>query len=128
TAMPTPRSPRLRFALAPAVLLAALALTIGAQPPDSKKPADTKAAAKDLPVVKLPDGTFLWLGGDERVTLSPQEFQKLLDQVEQLKKQLAAKKATPPGGCAVRGHVEKRGEQLVAVLKLTCTFRTALPQ
>ena len=32
-------------------------------------------------MVKLPDGTFLWLGGasdGERVTLTPQEFQSFL--------------------------------------------------
>src|SRR5262249_26799000 len=38
--------------------------------------------------------------------------------------ELAARKPTAPSGCAVRGHVQKRGEQLVAVLKLTYSFRT----
>jgi hypothetical protein len=131
---------RLRVVLAPALFLAsALVLTAGAQPPDPKKLADppaktdTKNGPKDATVVKLPDGTYLWLGiagdgSDERVTLTPAELQKLLDQVEQLKKQLAARKAAAPSGCAVRGKIEKRGEQLVAVLKLTCTFRTAEPR
>ena len=69
----------------------------------------------------------LWFGpgdGAERVSLSPQEFQKLQEQIDQLKKQLAARRTTAPSGCAIRGRVEKRGEQLVAVLKLTLSFRT----
>ncbi|AMV23088.1 hypothetical protein VT84_01660 [Gemmata sp. SH-PL17] len=131
--------------LAGAFALAALVagtVTLSAQPPGAeplKKPADTSKTEKsDKPdskvekpdgkplAVKLPDGTFLWLGSGEgeRVTLSPQEYQKLLDRVDQLKKELAARKPTAPSGCAIRGRVEKRGEQLVAVLKLTYTFRT----
>ncbi len=117
------------FALA---LLLTGAVALSAQPPvvdPLKKIADPpktdKADAKPL-VVKLPDGTFLWLdpADGERVTLTPQEFQKLLDRVDSLKKELAARKPVAPSGCAVRGRVEKRGEQLVAVLKLTYTFRT----
>jgi hypothetical protein len=136
----SPTRTRLRLALAPAAFLAAaLAVTAGAQQPEPKKSADpvppkadTKGKEKEPRVIKLPDGTYLWLGtpdgSDERVTLTPDELQKLLDQAEQLKKQLAARKPTPPSGCAIRGKVEKRGEQLVAVLKLTLTFRTPAPQ
>jgi hypothetical protein len=112
-------------------LVALLASTVGlsAQPPtkaDAK--ADPAKDAKPL-VVKLPDGTFLWLGSGEgeRVTLTPEEFQKLLDRADALKKELAARKPAAPSGCAVRGSVQKRGEQLVAALKLTYTFRTAQP-
>ncbi|MFM8272101.1 MAG: hypothetical protein ACKODX_07160, partial [Gemmata sp.] len=114
-----------------------LATSAFAQPPAGepvKKAPDTpkvekadrteKADAKPA-VVKLPDGTFLWVGPSEGVTLAPQAFQKLLDQGEQLKKELAARKPVAPSGCAVRARVEKRGEQFVAVLKLTYTFRTA---
>ncbi|MCI0705406.1 MAG: hypothetical protein L0241_30465 [Planctomycetia bacterium] len=127
------------FALA-GLMVATLALS--AQPPTGDPPkkspelpktGDTKDAKDAKPlIVKLPDGTFLWLGpsaeGGEKVTLTPQEFQKLLDQVDQLKKQLATRKPAAPSGCAVRGRVEKRGEQLVAVLKLTYSFRTTQPQ
>ncbi len=121
------------FALA---LLLTGTVALSAQPPaiDPLKkivdpPKTDKTDNKPL-VVKLPDGTFLWLGpndGGERVTLTPQEFQKLLDRVDALKKELAARKPIAPSGCAVRGRVEKRGEQLVAALKLTYTFRTAQP-
>ena len=111
-----------RRVLALAALLVGT-LALSAEPPK----VEPKADAKPL-VVKLPDGTFLWLGGasdGERVTLTPQEFQKLLDRVDTLKKELAARKPAPPSACAVRGRVEKRGEQLVAALKLTYSFRTA---
>ena len=126
--------PQFRFALVPLFLLvAALGLSVQAQPPEPKKSIESKPAPqpKELPGLRLPDGTFLWFGAgdtDERVSLTPQELRKLQDQIDLLKKQLAARKAVAPSGCAVRGRVEKRGEQLVAVLKLTNTFRTAAPQ
>jgi hypothetical protein len=121
--------------LALAAILAGT-IALSAQPPGLdplKKPetpkGETPKDAKDAKplVVKLPDGTFLWLGGaseGERVTLTPQEFQKLLDRVDNLKKELAARKPAPPSSCAIRGRVEKRGEQLVATLKFTYAFRT----
>jgi hypothetical protein len=128
------RTPRLPLSLALALVLSAAA----AHPQEpAKKPADTPAKsdpkAAEPPVAKLPDGTFRWLGTPldgtgERVTLTPQELDKLLEQVDQLKKQLAARKPAPPSGCALRGKVAKRGEQLVAVLKASYTFRTTQPQ
>ncbi len=125
-----PRS-RARTVTAATFLFILLNLVAQGHQPDPKKPVDPKA--KDSPVVKLPDGTYLWVGNSadgvgERVSLTPQELQKLLDQLDQLKKQLAIRKPAPPSGCAIRGRVEKRGEQLVASLKLTCTFRTTAPQ
>jgi hypothetical protein len=59
-----------------------------------------------------------------REASSTQEYQKLLEQLEQLKKELAAKKAAPPSGCAIHARIEKRGESSVAALKLTYGFRT----
>ena len=138
-------APAARFAGAQVVLLVVVVALSAQQPPDpAKKPADPpKALApapkeKDTPKtaapvgVRLPDGTFLWTGpggsaDGERVLLTPQELQKLLDQVDQLKKQVAAKKAAPPSGCAIRGRVEKRGDTFVAALKVTYSFRTAAP-
>ena len=116
-----------RFAVAQVGLLVA-AVALSAQPPVPKDPLKTMPPVG----VRLPDGTFLWAGpgggaDGERVLLTPQELQKLLDQVDQLKKQLAQRKATPPSGCAVKGRVEKRGEAVVAALKATYTFRTAAP-
>ena len=94
-------------------------------PPNAPPPRDTKPQA-----VKLPDGTFLWLGtgpDGERVTLSPQEYQKLVDRAEALKKELAARKPVAPSSCAIKARVEKRGDQLVAALKVTYAFRTQQP-
>jgi hypothetical protein len=62
-----------------------------------------------------------------REAVSQQDYQKLLDQLEQLKKELAAKKTLPPSGCSIHARVEKRGEASVAALKLTYSFRTAAP-
>jgi hypothetical protein len=123
-----------------AVVLAA-ALSSTAQPPAPEpKPAEgpkSPPATKDPPKatpspgIKLPDGTYLWTGpasaNGEQVLLPAPELQKLLDQVEQLKKQLAARRPARPSGCAIRGRVERRGETLVAALTLTYTFRTAAP-
>ncbi len=126
------RSFRLPAILALAILFAGT-VALSAQSPavdPVKKVADPPKTDNKPLVVKLPDGTLLWLGsadGGERVTLTPREFQKLLDNVDSLKKELAARKPVAPSGCAVRGRVEKRGEQLVAVLKLTYAFRTAGP-
>ncbi|MDB5306388.1 MAG: hypothetical protein JWO38_590 [Gemmataceae bacterium] len=139
----TRRPSAARLAVVPVVVLAA-AVALSAQPPDPKKlpdppkavqpPAAPKEQPKATPAVglRLPDGTFLWTGpgggGDgERVLLTPQEHQKLLDQIDQLKKQLAARKTLPPSGCAVTGRVEKRGETVVAALRATYTFRTTTP-
>ena len=120
----------LRF-LALVALLASAARTLGGANRGvirSRSPLMRSKDAKDAKplVVKLPDGTFLWLSpaDGERVTLPPQELQKLLDRAEALKKELAARKPVAPSGCAVCGTVKKRGEQLVAVLKLTYSFRT----
>lgn len=116
------------------LFVAAFCASGQAQPPDSsKKSADTKTTSGTLPVVKLPDGTFLWVGtptdaGGGRIALTLAEFQKIQEQFDQLKKQLAASQKPPaPSECVVRGRIEKRGEQLVAVLKLHYSFRTSLP-
>jgi hypothetical protein len=63
---------------------------------------------------------------DERLPLSPQEQQKLLEQIEQLKKELASRKIVAPSGCALHAKIEKRGDTSIATLKLTYTFRTTL--
>ncbi|MFO0803358.1 MAG: hypothetical protein U0791_09590 [Gemmataceae bacterium] len=62
-----------------------------------------------------------------REAVSQQDYQKLLDQLEQLKKELAAKKTLPPSGCSIHARIEKRGDASVAALKLTYSFRTAAP-
>jgi hypothetical protein len=123
-----------------AVLLSSMPLD-AQMPPDGKKaPAPPKdpPTAKETPkspgMIRLADGTYLWTGptappGDpgERVLVTQAELQKLADQAEQLKKQLAARRPTPPSGCALAGKVERRGDTSVAVFKATYSFRTTAP-
>ncbi len=127
---------RIPVGLACALALA-LCASLLAQPPeppskapDAKTPAKESTKAPAVPF-KLPDGTYLWTGPSategERVLLTPQQYQKLLDQMEQLKKQLAARKGVAPSRCAIRGRIEKRGEISVAVLKITYAVRTTGP-
>lgn len=109
-------------------VVAAVAVSSRADPPESAKKSDSKTPAP-LPLIKLPDGTYLYSSNDPGgVTLPLQDYQKLQDQLEQQKKQIAALQASAPSRCDIRGRVEKQGEQLVAVLKLTYSFHTVLPQ
>lgn len=100
-----------------AAIAACLALVAAAagQPPDTPKLGP-----------KLPDGTFTLPSGNG-VVLAPEEYAKLQAQIDQLKKQLAARKPGPPGGCAVRAKVEKRGDAFVAALSMKVSFRTTAP-
>jgi len=93
----------------------ALAAAAAGQPPEPPKLGP-----------KLPDGTFT-LPPAPGVVLAPEEYAKLQAQIDQLKKQLAARKPGPPSGCAVRARVEKRGDALVAALAVKVSFRTAAP-
>ena len=113
-------------------LIALFAASVGlsAQPP--KAPLPREISKPTLPLIqKLPDGTYSFAEPNpvdgERILLTPQEHQKLLDQIEQLKKQLAVRKAVSPSGCAIRVKVENRGDSTVAALKLNYSFRTATP-
>jgi hypothetical protein len=102
----------------------AAALLVAAQPPAVSPP--PREVAKPAPA-KLADGSTLWPATPsegERIWLSSIEHQKLLDQIEQLQKQLAARKGVPPSSCAIRAKIEKRGEVSIAALKLTYSFRT----
>lgn len=115
--MPAAATPATRLAVCAAGLLLAAAGLASGQPPEPPKLGP-----------RLPDGTFaLPPAPGERVLLTAEEYARFLAQIDQLKKQLAARKPGPPSECAVRGRVEKRGEALVAALKLTYAFRTAAP-
>lgn len=114
-----------RFVVAPAVLLVA-AVALAGQPPGGGKKKGGEPG-QPAPLVKQPDGTFAPAVG-EQVILSPEEHRRLLDQIEQLKKQLAVRRPAQPSECALRGVVERRGETLVAAVTATFSFRTTLPQ
>lgn len=104
-----------------AVLLSSLPLD-AQTPPDAKKPA---APPKPPGMIRLADGTYLWTGDPaDRVAVSSDELQKLADQAEQLRKQLAARRPHPPSRCALAARIEKRGDAAVAVVKATYSFRT----
>jgi hypothetical protein len=123
---------RLLFALAAVFLITCLVSQ--AQPPESaKKSADGKTVPSGLPIIKLPDGSYILTGssGDsgEQAMIPLQELQKIQEKLDQQSKQIAAlQKASAPSECEIRGRIEKRGEQPVAVLKITYRFQTSLPQ
>lgn len=116
------------------------AVLLSFTPLDAQTPADKKAAttpkeppaAKEAPkspgMVRLADGTYLWVGPtgnpDERVNITQAELQKLAEQADQFRKQLAARRPNPPSGCALTARVERRGDTSVAVVKATYSFRT----
>ena len=145
-----PASPRTlpaarRFAAALAVFVVVAAGLPAQPPPGNPQPAPGPTlpptpAPKPLPLgVRMPDGTFLLAdladpadpdapaAGGERVLLTPDELKKMLDQIEQLKGELARRSPTAPSGCAVRGRVEKKGDTTVATLEVTYSFRTTAP-
>lgn len=103
----------------------------GAQPP--LKPVD--AVAKPA-AMKLPDGTIILLTKSpddvnppiDGVLLSAQEYQLLVEQVEQFKKSKDNPKPQSPSSCNIRGKMITRGERTVANLQLTYTVQTSTPR
>jgi hypothetical protein len=61
------------------------------------------------------------------VILSPQEYKKLLDTIEQLKQELQPPKPGIPSICRVSGRVETRGQADLARLRVVFEFRTTAP-
>jgi hypothetical protein len=125
-----------RRTFSPVLLLVSvlcLVARVHAQPPElPKKTGDGKAVPAGLPIVKLPDGTFLWSSaagdaGAERVVMTLQDFQKIQDQLDQIKKASVAAKPAAPSGCALKGRIENQGEQKVAAITAAYTFRTTAP-
>ena len=84
---------------------------------------------------KLPSGAIIVIAKDaeaidkpDAIYLSPEKFKELNDQIEALKKQVAAEKALPPSSCELSGGLEKRGTQTVVKLKAAFKFRTLTPR
>jgi hypothetical protein len=97
------------------------------------KSADKKAAPPSIELLKLPSGTVVVVCDDVKealrlmpraVVLTPEAYQELLEQVEQLKRQLKTDKPEPPSVCKLTGQVE--GDQ--ARLKARYEFRTDKPR
>src|SRR5262245_39860375 len=109
-----------------AALLALAALAGRAQPPEPVK------SPRVVDPLKPPPGGILVRGGDPRdvlnqpgaVVISADEYRKILDQIEQLKKQIGPDKPEPPTACRLSGKVEARGNQEVARLTAVFEFRT----
>jgi hypothetical protein len=85
-----------------------------------------------LDELQLPSGSVLVLYEDlkealrlvpKAVLLSPQEYQKLLDQLEQLKRQAKPDKPEVPSACRLKGRVENG----LVYLQATFEFRTDRP-
>jgi len=96
-------------------------------PPPSKSTTSTEG--KDA--IRLPDGTWLWVGNEgsgDRVSLPWKEYVKLLAELDQWRKQSQTRKPVTPSLCAIRVRIEKRGEQSVAVVRLSNSFRTTASQ
>lgn len=122
---PTAAHRATRFVLA--FLLALLAAAEATTQPPEKKAPESKSSVG----VKLPDGTYLWTGkpgSGDRVDVSAEEWRKLLDQLDQLKKQATIRKPVPPTECRLRVRVEKRGELSVAAVKASFEFQTLSPR
>jgi hypothetical protein len=101
--------------------------SLNAQP--AKKDKDAKTG------LQLPSGAIIVVTSNpdpgarpDAYYLTPEKYQELQEQIEQLKKQLAAEKGAPPSSCEIEARVEQRGAQSVARLKTTFKFRTAAPR
>jgi hypothetical protein len=73
----------------------------------------------------------LWVGNEgsgDRVSLPWKEYVKLLAELDQWRKQSQTRKPVTPSLCAIRVRIEKRGEQSVAVVRLSNSFRTTASQ
>jgi len=105
-------------------------LPLGAQNTPAKDKDSSKSTA-----IKLPSGAIIVVAGNpdaidkpDAVYLSPEKFKELNDQIEQLKKQVAAEKAMPANYCKLEGRVEQRGSHSIARLKATFQFQTWAPR
>lgn len=125
-----------------AVVLAGMSMPSAAQNSESKTSPTTatKSAngtmsevggAAGKGAIRLPDGTWLWIGNDgnhDRISIPWKDYLKLLAERDQLRKQSQSRKPITPSLCAIRVRIEKRGEQWVAVVRISNSFRTTASQ
>jgi hypothetical protein len=87
-----------------------------------------KVAPRPFEEFKFLPGTIVVVRSDAReglgkvdaVVLTPDEYRRLLDSIDQLKKQVAPDKPQAPSKCRISGRVELRGQQ--EVVKLHAVF------
>ena len=111
-----------------ALLLGLVNWPVGAQVPAQKDPAKT-------PAIKLPSGAIIIVTKDPEAIdkpdafyLTPEKYKEMSDQIDSLKKQIAAEKGMPPSICELDGRLETRGSQTIVKLRATFKFRTTVPR
>ncbi|HMC88091.1 MAG TPA: hypothetical protein VKI17_01020 [Gemmataceae bacterium] len=87
-------------------------------------------AAPTVETLKLPSGAVIVISGDVKeplrqaparaVVLTPEEYQRMLDQIAQLKRQARPEKPVTPSSCKVTGRVEGS----MAYLQVQFDFKT----
>jgi hypothetical protein len=130
-------------AMLAAVIIAGLAgLPAPAQPPakgdkevGENTTQDNDKAKAPAGAMKLPSGALI-VGTDKLSEviqkgngffLTPERYKDLIDQIERLKKQIAADKPVAPSCCELDGMVEQRGGQAVVRLRAVFKFKTTQP-
>ncbi len=101
-----------------------LGVLLGAR--TSSVSAQSTSTPKNAEPLKLPPGTIVILGdqaGDwlrkfDSALLPAEKYRELLEQLDQLKKQLTQRKPPPPSRCHIVGKVETRGTQSFARLNI----------
>src|SRR5579859_473308 len=119
---------RLAILLGLTIPLAALA----ADPP----PETLKVPPRPLDSLKLPPGTIIVITSDPKetfqkidaVVISPDEYKRLLDAADQLKKQANPDKPEPPSVCRLSGKVETQGLTERVTVRAVFEFTTAAPR
>src|SRR5207249_3025102 len=100
---------------------------------DPAKPAEKKAGPLSLDGLKLLPGSVVVLCEDVKdalrlvpkaVVLTPEKYQELLDQIEQLKRQIKPDKADLPSACRLSGQAD--GD--LVRLRARYEFRTDRPK
>ena len=111
-------------------ILIVLTLPFGGRAADPPEP--LKVPPRPLDSLKLPPGTIIVITSDPKdtfqkidaVVISPEEYKRLLEAADQLKKQATPDKPEPPSVCRLSGKVEMRGKADVMRLRAVFEFTT----
>jgi hypothetical protein len=107
------------------------------KPESTKSESTKKESSKSEPTIRLPSGAIIVvtdklsdaLQKTDAIYLSPEKYQELVDQIENLKKQLAVtEKRLPPSECRIEGRTEEKGSQTFVRLKTTFRFKSITPK
>jgi hypothetical protein len=102
----------------------------------SDEPAKPAPKSRTLDPAKLPPNAVIIVSDNPRealqnvdaVVLTPDEYKKLLEAAEHAKRLANPDKPEPPSVCRLRGTIETRGSQDVAVVRAEFQFRTTSPR